>query len=261
MIKSRARRRIADGSEDGPSPVARVFSVIELTAAAGSISVSQIVEALGIPRPSAHRIVSTLEAMRFLQNLPGRGKYGPAPRLIELAADIMSSTVVYAPLQLTLAELARKLGETCSLAMVSGGEVEYIASAFGNSALTLQFEAGQRTPIHCTSSGRIFLANIPEERLEKFLATGPWQAITPHTIIDPRAMRRELELIRRQDYALNDSEFIVGVVGAAVPVRSNDDKVLAALSVSAPKIRVSLERLKEFIPALRSAAVRIAQSI
>lgn len=247
--------------EDASSPVARLFAVLELAASAGTISVARIVDLLGIPRPSAHRIVATLEGMGYLQKLPGRSGYGPAPRLVGLASDIMSATVVYAPLQLALADLARRTGETCSLAMLSGGEVEYIASAFGNSPLTLQFQAGQRTPIHCTSSGRLFLANMPEERLSRFLATGPWQAITPHTITDPKALREELLLIRRQGYATNDSEFIVGVVGAAVPVRSEDDRILAALTITAPKIRMTLETLTGFIPAMRSAAARIARAI
>lgn len=246
---------------DASTPVARIFAVLELAASAGSISVSGIVDALAIPRPSAHRIVSMLETKGYLQKLPGRAGYGPAPRLVGLAADVMSATVVYAPLQLVLGDLARRTGETCSLAMLSGGEVEYIASAFGNSPLTLQFQAGQRTPVHCTSSGRIFLANMSEERLGRFLATGPWQAITPHTITDPKALREELLLIRRQGYATNDSEFIVGVVGAAVPVRSEDDRVLAVLTISAPKIRMSVEKLTSFVPAMRSAAAKIARAI
>jgi DNA-binding IclR family transcriptional regulator len=254
------RPRIAVGDETS-SPVSRVFAVLELVASAGSISVSRIVEALGIPRPSAHRIVSMLETMGYLQKLPGRAGYGPAPRLMRFAADVMSATVVYAPVQLVLGDLARRTGETCSLAMLSGGEVEYMASAFGNSPLTLQFQAGQRTPVYCTSSGRIFLANLSEERLARFLATGPWQAITPLTITDPKALREELLLVRRQGYATNDSEFIVGVVGAAVPVRSEDDRVLAVLTISAPKIRMSVEKLTTYIPAMRSAAARIARAI
>ena len=256
-----ARRPIIVAREDPASPVARVFAVLELAASAGSVGTAQVVDHLGIPRPSAHRIVAMLEGMGYLQKLPGRGGYGPAPRLVGLAADIMSATVVYAPLQLVLADLARRTGETCSLAMLSGGEVEYIASAYGQSPLTLQFQAGQRTPIHCTSSGRIFLAHMPEERLARFLATGPWQAITPNTITDPKVLREELLTIRRQGYATNDSEYIVGVVGAAVPVRSEEDRILAVLTISAPKIRMTLERLTGFIPAMRSAAAKIARAI
>lgn len=254
------RPRIAVGDEVS-SPVGRVFAVVELAASAGALTVTQIVDALGIPRPTAHRIVSTLETMGYLQKLPGRSGYGPAPRLVDLAADIMTATVIYAPLQQVLSDLARRTGETCSLAMLSGGEVEYIASAYGNSPLTLQFQAGQRTPIHCTSSGRIFLASLPQERLERFLATGPWPAITPHTITEPKALREELHLVRRQGYATNDSEFIVGVVGAAVPIRSEDDRILAAVTISAPKIRVTLEKLIGFIPAMRNAAIRIGRAI
>ena len=67
--------------------------------------------------------------------------------------------------------------------------------------------------------------------------------------------------VRAQDYAMNDSEFIVGVVGAAVPVRSEDNRVLAALTISAPKIRMTMERLREHVPAMKSAAAKIARSM
>jgi IclR family acetate operon transcriptional repressor len=258
---ARIRRPKINVSADTSSPIARVFSVLELAGAAGAISVATVVSTLGIPRPSAHRIVASLEELGYLQKLPGRSGYGPAPRLVGLAADILSSTIVYAAVQMTLADLARRIGETCSLAVMSGGEVEYIASAYGNSPLTLQFQAGQRTPLHCTSSGRVFLASLSDARIASFLATGPWQPITPYTTTDPKALKEELVRVRAQDYAMNDSEFIVGVVGAAVPVRSEDNRVLAALTISAPKIRMTLERLREHVPAMKSAAAKIARSM
>jgi DNA-binding IclR family transcriptional regulator len=257
----RARRPRINIAADKSSPVGRVFAVIELAAALGSVSIADVVNILGIPRPSGSRIIASLESMGYLQKLPRRSGYGPAPRLIGLASDILSSTIVYSAVQMTLADLARRTGETCSLAVLSGGEVEYLASASGDSPLTLQFQAGQRTPLHCTSSGRLFLANLSDARLASFLATGPWQAITPYTITEPDALREELIQVRAQDYATNDSEFIVGVVGAAVPVRSEDDRVLAVVTISAPKIRMTLERLKSYVPAMKSAAARIARSM
>lgn len=256
-----ARRPRTGISPDAPAPIGRVFAIIELMAASGTVSVGQIVEMLSIPRPTAHRMIAMLEDMGYLQKLPGRSGYGPAPRLVGLASDIMGSTAVYAAVHTTLADLAAKVGETCSLAMLSGGEVEYIASAYGNSPLTLQFQAGQKTPVHCTSSGRIFLANMTEERREAFLSTGPWQPVTPHTVTDPRRMREELNLVRERDYAMNDSEFIVGVVGAAVPVRNTDDRLMAVLTISAPKARLPLDRMAGLIPAMKSAAARIARSL
>jgi len=101
---------------------------------------------------------------------------------------------------------------------------------------------------------------MPERRLKQFLATGPWQQITPYTITDPQVLTGELKRIREQDYAVNDSEFIVGVVGAAVPVRSEDDRVLAAVTVSAPKIRLTPDRVKDCIPAMGWTAARIARA-
>src|SRR4029079_8200544 len=108
-----------------------------------------------------------------------------APRLVELAAAVLNSTLISAPIQTVLADLARRTGETCSLAILSSGMVEYVASAVGDSPLTLQFQAGQRAPIYCTSTGRALLAALKESPLSAYMATGPWGAITAHTITNP----------------------------------------------------------------------------
>jgi DNA-binding IclR family transcriptional regulator len=257
----RARRTRVELRTSPSSPVERLFTVLELAGESGAISVADVVYLLDIPRPTVHRLVNTLQELGYLQKMPGKGKYGAAPRLVNLAANILSSTIVYAPLQTTLAEVARKTGETCSLAILSSSEVEYIASAVGNSPLTLQFHAGQRAPLYCTSSGRIFLAGLSDSQLAAFLATGPWDPITPNTITEPKILRAKILHVRAQGFALNDSEYIVGVVGVAVPVASKDGRVLACLTVSAPKTRKTLDDLKTLVPMLKNSAARIARAI
>jgi len=243
------------------APVSRLFSVLGLAASMGMISSADVVYMLNIPRPTAHRLIATLERMQLLQKVPVRGKYSVAPRLVTLAAAILRSTIVYAPIQTLLNDLSRKTGETCSLAMMSSGDVEYIASAVSHSPLTLQFQAGQKTPIHCTSSGRIFLASLEDEALASFLATAPWEATTPFTTTDASALRRKVLEVRSQGYAINDSEYIVGVVGVAVPVKTRDKRVAAALTLSAPKNRRNARDMKQLVPVLQQYASRVARII
>lgn len=129
----------------------------------------------------------------------------------------------------------------------------------GQSPLTLQFQAGQRAPLHCTSSGQVFLATLDRDPLDKFLATGPWEATTEFTITQPRVLADRLRKVRSQGYATNDSEYISGVVGAAVPVRGKDSTVVAALTVSAPRSRRSLGEISAMVPMLRTYADRLGR--
>lgn len=253
-----AKRRSAEATTTD-TPVARLFAVLELASKMGMISAADVVYMLELPRPTAHRMIATLEAMALLQKMPVKGKYAVAPKLVELASGILSSTIVYAPIKTLLSTIAQRTGETCSLAMLAMGEVEYIASVMGQSPLTLQFQAGQRAPLHCTSSGQVFLADQAPDQLEKYLATGPWEATTEFTVTEPRVLAARLRKVMSQGYAINDSEYISGVVGAAVPIRNAEGQVTAALAISAPRSRRTLDEINSLVPALKNYADRIGR--
>jgi len=243
------------------TPVERLFAVLNLAAKMGMISAADIVYLLDLPRPTAHRMIATLEELQFLQKMPVKGKYAVAPKLVGLATSILSSTIVYAPIQALLTAVAQKTGETCGLALMSSGEVEYIASVMGQSPLTLQFQAGQKAPLHCTSSGQIFLAALPPDELAKFMASGPWEPLTPKTVTEPKVLLERLRKVKNQGYAANESEYIAGVVGAAVPIQNTEGQVVAALTISAPKSRRALEDVVAMVPILTTYADRIRRAI
>jgi DNA-binding IclR family transcriptional regulator len=241
--------------------VERLFAVIHLASKMGMISAADIVYLLDLPRPTAHRMIATLEDLKFLQKMPVKGKYAIAPKLVGLASSILGSTIVYAPMQALLSSVAQKTGETCGLALMSSGEVEYIASVMGQSPLTLQFQAGQKAPLHCTSSGQVFLAGLSSEELAAYLASGPWEQLTPKTVTEPKALGERLRKVRSQGYAANESEYIVGVVGAAVPIEDSEGKVIAALTLSAPMSRRTLSEVVAMVPTLRNYAERIRRTL
>ena len=245
--------------ESEVSPTERAFQVIEFVARSRSLSTQDLISNLGIPKTTAHRLIGNLEEFGYLQHGIERGRYQVGPRLLELATQILSATVSQGPVHTLLNELTRRTTETSSLGVMRGSEVVYIDSAIGASPLTLRFEQGHRAPLHCTSSGRIFLANMDKKQLEAYMVSGPWEPSTPYTIVDPERLRLELDLVRKQGFATNDSEFVVGVVGAAVPIHGQNDNVIACLSLSAPKARKSLEELAMHIVLMQSIAARITR--
>jgi len=257
--KVKRKSTVTAGPIATDTPVARLFAVLDLASRMGMISAADVVYLLDLPRPTAHRMIATLEALEFLQKMPVKGKYAVAPKLVRLSTAILSSTIVYAPIQTLLTTIAQRTGETCGIALMAMGEVEYIASVMGQSPLTLQFQAGQKAPLHCTSSGQVFLANQEPEALAKFLATGPWEASTEFTVTDPKVLAERLRKVRAQGYAMNDSEYISGVVGAAVPIKNKDAQVIAALTISAPRSRRSLDEIGGIVPLLRTYADRIGR--
>jgi IclR family transcriptional regulator, acetate operon repressor len=248
-----------EAPEPEVSPTERAFHIIEMTAQLGRVSTADVVTALGIPKTTAHRLVGNLEDFGFLEHGIERGRYQIGPRLLELATNILAASTAHGPIHALLMELSRRTSETVSLGVMRGSEVVYIDSAIGNSPLTLNFQKGHRAPVHCTSSGRVFLANMEKKQLDAYMLSGPWEPITPYTIVDPDRLRLEIEQVRKQGYASNDSEFAIGVVGAAVPIAGPNGRVMACLSISAPKARKSLEEVTLLVPMMQAAALRITK--
>lgn len=245
--------------ESEVSPTERAFHIIEMAAQLGRVSTADVMTALGIPKTTAHRLVGNLEEFGFLEHGIERGRYQIGPRLLELATNILAASTSNGPIHALLMEVSRRTAETVSLGVMRGSEVVYIDSAIGNSPLTLNFQKGHRAPVHCTSSGRVFLANMEKKQLDAYMLSGPWEPITPYTIVDPDRLRIEIEQVRKQGYASNDSEFAIGVVGAAVPIVGPNGRVMACLSISAPKARKSLEEVTLLVPMMQAAALRITK--
>lgn len=240
------------------TPTGRALEIIEMAASRGTVTVSDVVMSLGIPKPTAHRIVGALEEMGFLNRAIGRGKYIVAPRLVMLASNVLQAACVYSPAHALLVEVARLTVGTCSLAIQQGGEIVYIDSAVADSPLMLGFQTGQRAPLYCTSSGRIFLSYMDRQTFEAYLETGPWQAHTVLTITEPQRLREEVEHTAHMGLAMTDSEYVDGVLGAAVAVLGPRNKPIAALTISIPRVRSSLEQIHKMVPFLKSTAKRLS---
>ncbi|WP_144630489.1 IclR family transcriptional regulator [Bordetella genomosp. 13] len=250
---------VPSAPEPEVSPTERAFQVIEMVAQTGRVTTANIVSELAMPKTTAHRLVSNLEESGFLEHGMERGRYQVGARLLDLATNILAVSASSGPIHALLTELSRLTAETISLGVLRGSEVVYIDSAIGRSPLTLNFQKGHRTPAYCTSSGRVFLASMEKRQLDAYLLSGPWEPYTPNTIVDPEQLRTEVALVRKNGYAVNDSEFAIGVVGAAVPIMGPSGRIIACLSISAPKARKSLDDIRALVPVLQAAALRVTQ--
>lgn len=238
-----------------PRPADRLFSVLDLVAEMGMVSSADLVKILNLPRPTAHRMLGQLEEMGLLQKMPYPSKYGASPRLTQLASGLMNSTLIRAPLRALLISLSRITGQTHHIAVFSQGEVEYFEVVETN-ALPLTFPAGKRAPPHCNASGQFFLSQMPQKQLDQFLETAPWQAFTKYTLIEAEPLRKRIEEIRKKDFAIQDSEFVQGVMGVAVPIRTNRGRVAATLVARVENSKKSMGQVEELVPTMRSYAAR-----
>src|SRR3546814_412145 len=121
--------------------------------------------------------------------------------------------------------------------------------------------AGSRVPLHCTGMGKLFLATLPARARRRIIESLTFTRYTDNTITDPESLEAALKIIRRDDYAINDQENAIGLIGLAVPIRDAAGRVVAALAVHAPEPRMSLDRARTYLPTLRAAAVRLGKAL
>lgn len=157
-----------------------------------------------------------------------------------------------------LVALAAELGEPCQIGVRVDNEVVYLDTARAARSVGLHFEQGRHAPLQCTSIGKIYLAELPDEDFRWWLSNVELTKVAPATIVSKTKLRAVVRDVRRNGWATSDEEFVSGVVGCAVPVRLANGGLLAGLGVAVPNARTSFVQVKAFVPALKAAATRIA---
>lgn len=240
--------------------LAKGLEVLNLfTSERPSISFSDIVNILGWNKSSTYRIVSTLEGMNYLQQNPFTGNYLPGVNVLQLGFAAINNLDVRQIAHPFLEELSLKLSETVSLAVLSGFNAVYIDRVRNQKIVGVLLGIGSSLPAHCTSLGKILLADLPAVELENLLDMEILTPFTPNTIISPEKLLFELEKIRMSGFALDDEELSLGLRAAAVPVKDHSGKVIASINVTGTLNTVTDDRLKdEIIPALLQISRKIS---
>jgi DNA-binding IclR family transcriptional regulator len=260
-----ARANMADSQasteRSGGTALVRSFELLEtVVASARALTIAELCAELGLPKPTVHRLCQRLEAEGFLAREPGGRRYAVGPRLFRIGLAVLRSGA--GPERRAILEnLVDDIGETCNFTTLAGDEVVYLDRVEARWPLRMQLEPGSRVPIHCTASGKLFLAMMEPARRKRALDAIDLAPFTPATITDRAALEVELAAIARQGYSLDREEFLVGLVAISVPVVDRRGVALAAVACHAPSVRLDLERALSHLPTLKAAARRLGATL
>ena len=238
--------------------VDRAISILQVLARQGSAGVTEIAVELGLHKSTAFRLLATLDARGLVEQDAERGRYRLGHGVVQLAAGA-STTGEPSLLGLpTCRELAETVGETVNVAVHDGRRVVSVDQVIGSAAVTTVNWVGQRSPLHSTSAGKVFLAHMPPDQLDAVLAER-LERFTPHTVVDPVLLRQQLGLVREQRFACMLEEHELGLAGVAAPIRSAHGGVVAAVSVSGPTFRINRDTIPRLAAHVLAAADEISQ--
>jgi IclR family transcriptional regulator, acetate operon repressor len=250
-------------TENTEQPMDRAFAVLgTVVAQASPVSVTDIAAALDLPVPTAHRLVAQLEKRGLLKRALGSKKVLVGEALVRLGVSAVEAAMrTDRPHQILLA-LSANLGEHVQVGVRSDNDVLYVDTArVPLSGPGLMFEQGRRAPLHCTSIGKLFLAEMPDKDFAHWLAQMPLPAATPHTITKRTQFKAAIAQVRKTGWATTDEEFAAGVVGCAVPIRRRGGQLVAGLGLSVPSARISLSDLAPYRAQMEAAAKAIAAAL
>ncbi len=226
-----------------------------------ALSLADLSAYLSLPKATAHRLCNQLLDSGFLARGLNEREFVVGPALRKLAFDTLNHGTVRGLRHEVLSDLVAEVGETCNFTTLDGAQVLYLDRVEAPWPWRLTLDVGAHVPLHCTASGKLFLALMPAERREALLAGLKLQRVTDNSIATVDALRAECDAIAAAGHSIDREEFIVGLIAVAVPVRDAEGAMRAALAVHAPRSRLSLEQAVAHLPALRAAADRMGRLI
>ncbi len=240
----------------------RAFAALERIAVApGPLSLDEFTSALQLPKPTVYRILNLLKDAGLLRRELATKRYTIGPRLTAFAVDLWRSDTLRAQWHRALEDAVAETGESCNLTLLESNKVLYLDRVETHQPLRLHLETGTRVPLHCTASGKLFLADMSTVEARRVLGEEPYERFTAKTITRFEPLQAELRKVKKTGIGTHDCELFDDSVAIAVPVLGPDGAIFAAVAVHAPSSRASIKSSLRFVGALQRAAATIAATL
>lgn len=227
-----------------------------------SMTLTDVAKRTGLSRATARRFLLTLAELGYVRT---DGKHFElTAQVLQLGYAFLSGHTLAELAEPVLEELSSRLNESASASVLDGTDVVYIARVHTRRIMRVGISVGSRFPAYATSMGRVLLAHLGDDELDAALAARPLERLTPNTITDSAALRRELSTVREQGWCLVDQELEIGLRSIAVPVLSPEGTVAAALNVSMSTLPAGgngLGTAMDVLPMLQQSATRIEAAL
>jgi DNA-binding IclR family transcriptional regulator len=254
---------IDDDAEDrqrvGVQSLGRAFSILEEVARhREGIGLADLSKRVGLHNSTTFHLVKTMVSLGYIRQEKDSKRYRVGRPLFVLAASSLDEIEMVNVATPLLEDLSRQTGESSHFAVRMGDAVVVIARTSGPGAFQLTDRVGVVRPAHCTALGKVILASLRDDQLERFLERVELKPSTEKSITEIAVLWREIKEIRRSGVAFDDGEFDLEVRCVAVPVRDFTDQIIGAVGISGPIWRLSLQALQSRAKIVQATADRLS---
>jgi IclR family pca regulon transcriptional regulator len=218
-----------------------------------TMSLTEVATATGLARPTARRILLTLEELGYVRS--GEGGFALTPRVLDLGVAYVRATGLWDVARPHMERLVERTHESCSIAQLDGSDIVYVARVSVPKIVGLSVQIGTRFPALPTSLGKVLLAALPADQLEEVLAQPSRSGLQARWQPGREERDAELREVRARGWALTDEQLALGIRSVAAPLRDGAGRVVASINVNTHAAETSVERLvEEHLPLLLQAA-------
>lgn len=239
--------------------VERAFRIVGCLAS-GPANLTELAARTDLPKSTVARMLATLVELRAVEQLPDSTEYRVGPMLFAVTRSATSGADLVAIARPHLEALADVTGEATGLAIMDGRDCYYLDHVVSENAVQVRNWTGERVPLHLVPSGLVLLAGAADEVIDEYLAE-PLVRTTPHSTIEPDAVRARLVVTRAQGCEWVSGEFAVDINSVAAPVRGSGGTVLAAVHTHGPSYRFPGTQRDAVARATIDAATRISERL
>jgi DNA-binding IclR family transcriptional regulator len=225
------------------------------------LTLEAISTSTGLAKPTAFRLLNTLVTQGFVERDPNGRRFQPSAKLRIMGINILSVDSIRSQRVAVMKRLVEEIGETCNFNILDGNKVMYLDRVETSAPIRLHIDLGMRVPLHCTASGKLFLSRMTDLQVRRSLGAEPFERYTDRTIIDYNGLFFELEKIRIDGYAMDDSAYLDGFIGIAVPVVNLKNKTFATITAHGPAPRMQINAIDFYLGPLKRAAQDIQNTI
>ncbi|MFR9803104.1 IclR family transcriptional regulator C-terminal domain-containing protein [Pseudonocardia sp. RS010] len=221
------------------------------------MSLAEVAAAADLARPTARRILLTLAELGYVR-AEERG-FALTPRVLDLGVAYVRSTGLWEIARPHLERLVERTNESCSVARLDGSDIVYVARVSVPKIVSLAVQIGTRFPALQTSLGKVQLAALPPDELERVLAEPTRSGLVPRWQPDRAERDAVLREVRARGWALTDEQLAPGIRSVAAPLRDGSGRVIAGVNVNCHAAETSVDHLLEHhLPLLLHTAGEIS---
>ena len=252
---------VEEKARGGVQSIGRAFAILEEVARnRDGIGLADLSKRVGLHNSTTFHLVRTMVSLGYIRQIKDTKRYRIGRPLFALAASALDEMEMVSMATPVLDDLARETGESSHFAARMGDAVVVMARTSGPSAFQLAERVGVVRPAYCTALGKIILAALRPDQLERYLGRIELKPLTPSTITEPARLRKEIDEVRKAGIAFDDGEFDGEVRCAAMAIRDFSGQVVGAIGISGPVWRLSIQALQSRSRHLEAAAARLSQA-